>query len=213
MATSSLKAVVDGAALLSQGSALEDKGDRQKNDGSARMIDPALKTWATGLALGCAALSASPAIAKPAPTARPPAATTSVSEQALRTTIDGHYARYRYINDRDIPARFRKFQNSPALQALFNRVGGGLDYDVYCGCQEYEESKFRYSILSMQVTGPRAVVAMQVFPFYTDDPRRITLKFLRNARGVWQVDDVADSEHKSLQASLRAMRPGALRVE
>ena len=165
------------------------------------------------LLLGCGGLVAPPLLAK---TTKSMTATTAAT--SLRTTIEGHYARYRYTDIRNIPTRYHEFENSPALQALFDRAGGGLDYDVYCGCQEYEEDKFRYTILSTKINGRRADVNMQVFPFYNDDGRRITLKFLRNAKGVWQVDDVigdvTDAQHhRSLQATLRAMAPGALRVE
>lgn len=165
------------------------------------------------LMLASGAISAPPSLAKslkPAVVATPAA--------SLRTTIDGHFARYRYTDIRNIPPRYHEFENSPALQALFDRAGGGLDYDVYCGCQEYEEDKFRYTILSTKINGRRADVNMQVFPFYNDDGRRITLKFLRNAKGIWQVNDVigdvTDAQHhRSLQATLRAMAPEALRVE
>lgn len=158
------------------------------------------------LLLGCGGLVAPPLLAKTTKSTMAATAATS-----LRTTIEGHYARYRYVDNRDIPARYRAFQYSPALKALYDRLGGGLDYDEFCGCQEYEEDKFRYTILSTEINGRQADVYMQVFPFYNDDGRNIRIKFLRNVKGIWQVDDVIDDEHQSLQAMLRAMKPGSLR--
>lgn len=171
----------------------------------AKKID--VRPFIAGLLLASVTMIAAPTVAK---STKPATTNAAVS---LRATIDAHYGRYRYTDIRTMPARYREFQYTSALKALFARAGGGLDYDVFCGCQEYEEAKFRYHILSSQVNGQRATVRMNVFPFQNNDGRHITLKFLRNAKGAWEIDDVTDREMQSLQARLRATKPGALRVD
>lgn len=119
-------------------------------------------------------------------------------DAAIRAMFARGYAVYRNSSGDSA------FEMSPELSRLIDRATAkdGLDFDPFCGCQDFDEKRFAYRIKRLVANGSRADVDVDVQPIGNGGK---TIRFrLVKIGGKWLVDDV-----DGLKAQAGAAKPGA----
>jgi lipoprotein-anchoring transpeptidase ErfK/SrfK len=108
---------------------------------------------------------------------------------SARATIERIYAAYRTDTGPDLDSLFTTELNA-AIAANSEMEDGGLAYDPFCQCQDFENLTHR--IESVDADGDNDVVA-RVTVTNAGTPHRLTIRLAR--RGAeWKVADIHDGE-------------------
>ena len=152
---------------------------------------------AVGMALATCWRAPAQLAAKPStPQATAPAGN---EDTAIRAMFASGYATYR-----EPSSSASGFVMSPELDRLIDRAtaNDGLDFDPFCGCQDYDEKHFAYRIKRLVVNGSRADAEVDVQP--VGHGGKIIKFRLVMIGGKWLVDDV-----DGLKAQAAAAKPGS----
>jgi hypothetical protein len=152
-----------------------------------------MRIWICAAALALAACSGAETVGSNQAGAAP--STNQVSPAAApadlagaRALIDRIYAAYARGAGHDTATLF-----TPELQAAVARIGdadgGGLSYDPFCQCQDYENLSHR--IISLDPAPGGAVARVEVTNM--GEKLTLTLRFARRGES-WQVSDIDNGE-------------------
>jgi hypothetical protein len=130
-------------------------------------------------------------------------------EAELREAIFNMYQVYRYPIE-GAPREFVHMPYSAELQRYLDRATnkGGLDYDPFCQCQDYDEKQFHMQIKNIDMQKERATASIEVGASgWMDGVPRIGMTFLKTPSG-WVIDDIVD-EGGSLKNESKKAKPGS----
>lgn len=124
------------------------------------------------------------------------------SEAEVRATVTKGYSFYK-IPFGTAPASYPSLSFSADLDRRIEQTDDGiLGYDPLCMCQDYDETKFRFVIDSIELqSGTRATVNMRIAAVGGIALQPVQLKMILE-KGKWVVDDIIDA-NGSLRESLR----------
>ncbi|CAN5360985.1 hypothetical protein BH10PSE13_BH10PSE13_02420 [soil metagenome] len=128
-------------------------------------------------------------------------------EDAIRTVIDSVYAAY------STPAGpTARPHVSPDFKAALDKAEradeAGLGYDPWCECQDFESTRFQYSVKSVQFApdGDHARATLTLDLGFEDKASAVVRKWIgviRTPKG-WLIDDLSNANGKSLKTQIRA---------
>lgn len=136
------------------------------------------------------------------------AASGAGDEAAVRKAINDSYQTYRYDLEK-APKSLKFLAFSPELQKYIDRAtdNGALDYDPFCQCQDFDQKRFRHSIVSLTFSGGKATAQIDVAAV-GGPATRIKMILVKGANGAWATDDIID-EGGSLKQNARDAEPGS----
>jgi hypothetical protein len=152
-----------------------------------------MRIWICAAALALAACSGGKTAANnqagAAPSANQVSPAYSPADLAdARELIDRIYAAYAHGDPHDTAALF-----TPELRGALARMGdadgGGLSYDPFCQCQDYENLSHR--IISLDPTPGGAVARVEITNM--GEKLRLTLRLARRGES-WQVSEIDNGE-------------------
>lgn len=131
-------------------------------------------------------------------------------QDAVRALIDGLYSSYSTASGPGAGAPVSPDFKAALAQAE-RQASEGLGYDPWCDCQDFDATKFRYEVRSIQFApdGDHARATMAINLGFDDTALSRVRKWLdlvRTPKG-WLVDDMSNNEGMSLKAQIRAMAP------